>query len=221
MTAQDCPEFFPGDRPDSSPGRQLREVDPMVSIPGGGPDPARAIKSRATIGYSNTDNIPAPTRAAAFTGRMRPSATPIVVITTTRGRAVAENRARGARCRGGRSRRYRSKAGVPRATRNNTRNTGTRTRADGEDVNAARWKFMPLTMKKIGTRNPKPMASSLPLTMPLSSPRTNRAVRRCARPALTGSCQNGARRARGGGRWSRRHRGIQHRSCGRWISRGS
>ncbi len=39
--------------------------------------------------------MPAATRAAAFTGRILPSATPIVVITTIRGKPVAENRASG------------------------------------------------------------------------------------------------------------------------------
>ena len=56
---------------------------------------ARCRQILAIIGYSRTDSTPAAIRAAALTGRILPSATPIVVMTTIRGKPVAENNARG------------------------------------------------------------------------------------------------------------------------------
>jgi len=61
--------------------------------------------------------MPAATRAAALTGRILPSCTPIVVMTTIMGKPVAENSANGSSWCLGRSRGWSNSAGVPRTTR--------------------------------------------------------------------------------------------------------
>ena len=44
------------------------------------------------VGKISTDSMPAPTRAAAFSGSIRPSAVPIAAMTTMSGKPVAEKR---------------------------------------------------------------------------------------------------------------------------------
>jgi hypothetical protein len=116
--------------------------------------------------------MPAATRAAALTGRILPSSTPIVVMTTIRGKPVAAKNAKGTSWYRGRSPRWSSSAGAPRTTRNSTRKSGTRRSPVGVANRACRSNCIPLTMKKIGTRKPNPIASSFPLTIVRSSPWT-------------------------------------------------
>jgi AraC family ethanolamine operon transcriptional activator len=59
-------------------------------------------RESARSGKSKTDAIPAPTRAAAFSGGIRSVSTPISVMATTSGSAVPESSARGTRSRRGR-----------------------------------------------------------------------------------------------------------------------
>ena len=70
-----------------------------------------------------------------------------------------------------RARRKKTRVGSPRVKRNSRAKIGTSSSTFGLCSSALRSKFTPLSMKKIGMRKPKPMASSLLTIGSLSSPR--------------------------------------------------
>ena len=119
--------------------------------------------------------MPAATSAEAFCGLILCSSTPMVVMTTISGSPVADRIVQRLRAAAeSRTRRKKTKVGSPRVTRNSTVNIGTRSSTFGLWISACRSKLIPLSMKKIGMRNPNPMASSLLVICSVSSPRMKR-----------------------------------------------
>ena len=91
---------------------------------------------------------------------MRSELSPISVITTSNGSAVACRNTNEVRWRTGSSPLYTSNAGSPRTRSISARNMGTRSIVEVDPSKESRSKFTPLTMKNTGMRKPKPMASS-------------------------------------------------------------
>ncbi len=105
--------------------------------------------------------MPAATSAAAFCGFILCSSTPMVVMTTTSGSAVDERMLSALSCALSMTRRKRTSVGSPRVKRNSRAKRGTSSSTFGLCTSACRSRLTPVSMKKIGMRNPKPIASSL------------------------------------------------------------
>ena len=130
----------------------------------------RSSSFSTIAGKNSTDSIPAATSDAALIGFSSPSSTPICVATTMNDRDVACNSADGTSSAGSRSRRNTS-TGSPRAISNIAKKSGTRSTVDQSENSWSTGNDRPVATKKIGTKNPKPMPSSLWRTCPNSSSR--------------------------------------------------
>src|SRR5271166_2318880 len=95
------------------------------------------------------------------------------VMTTTSGRAVAENSTSGIRSPGSVTPRY-SRTGVPRTTKKSPRKSGILRRKIGSSSRPRRSKRIPLTTKKMGIRKPNPTASNLDRSSSSVGPRLPR-----------------------------------------------
>src|SRR6266545_6925575 len=128
-------------------------------------------RTRASVGYTNSDSKAAPTSAWATSRFMSFALNPISVITTTSPSEATDAKSpKGSFSGFGMSLRYRS-TGAPRTTRNSTSNVGIRSTVVTSRVSAPRSNAMPVPTKKNGVNQPKHTASSLTRNPLPSSPR--------------------------------------------------